>query len=112
MLFEFVSSYAESAALSAVWEEVTFVDDQLADLRRSLTRVFEGSVAAELRLAARAGLIDEAVAGRATARALTAMVDRWCWLTFVFDPPRDRPADPAEGAALLARLWAGALGLS
>jgi hypothetical protein len=112
MLAAFVSSYAETAALAAVWEEVSFVDPQLAALRRSLTRVFEGTVVTELRRAARDGLVDPALANVATARALTAMVDRWCYLTYVFDPPAGAPADPDESAAALARLWWGALGLT
>ena len=112
MLHAFVASYAETASLAALWEEVTFVDAPLRDLRRSLTRVFEGSVARELRRAARAGLIDGAVATPSVARALTAMADRWCYLTYVFDPPPGRPVDPREGADVLARLWRGALGLS
>lgn len=94
-----------------MWEEVTFVDDELRDLRRTLTRVFEGSVAKELRRAARLGLVDADVATVATARALCAMADRWCYLTYVFDPPAGGGADPEDGAALLARLWQGALGL-
>jgi AcrR family transcriptional regulator len=110
MLGRFVRSYAESAALASLWEEVTFVDPQLAELRRSLTRVFEGSVVVELRRAARAGIIDEALATPSAARALAAMADRWCYLTFVFDPPRGG-VDLDEGVALLARLWSGALGL-
>jgi AcrR family transcriptional regulator len=110
MLHRFVSSYAETASLAALWEEVTFVDEQLADLRRSLTRVFEGSVVVELRRAARSGSIDAALATPATARALTAMTDRWCYLSFVFDPPREG-VDVDEAVDLLARLWAGALGV-
>ena len=111
MLGRFVTSYAEAAGLAALWEEVSFVDDQLADLRRSLTRVFEGSVVAELRRAARAGILDEARATPAVARALTAMADRWCYLSYVFDPPRGAAPDPDEAARMLAELWAGALGL-
>jgi AcrR family transcriptional regulator len=112
MLEAFVTSYARTASLASLWEEVTFVDDSLADLRRSLTHVFEGSITTELRRAARSGLIDPALATEAVARALAAMVDRWCYLTYVFDPPPGPPADPGEAAALLARLWAGALGLT
>ena len=111
MLRAFVASYASTASLAALWEEVTFVDDELRDLRRTLTRVFEGSVAKELRRAARLGLVDADVATVATARALCAMADRWCYLTYVFDPPAGGGADPEDGAALLARLWQGALGL-
>lgn len=111
MLHAFVASYAETASLAALWEEVTFVDDELRDLRRTLTRVFEGSVAKELRRASRAGLVAPELATAATARALTAMADRWCYLTYVFDPPPGPPTPPDEGATVLARLWQGALGL-
>jgi AcrR family transcriptional regulator len=110
MLTVFVTSYAETAALAALWEEVTFVDEQLATLRRTLTRVFERSVVHALRRGVRAGIVDAGVADASVARALTAMVDRWCYLTYVFDPA-PAPPDPEVAAATLARLWAGAIGL-
>ncbi|MEY2478973.1 MAG: hypothetical protein QOG87_4288 [Actinomycetota bacterium] len=107
----FVSSYAAWAAMAGVWEEVSHVDDELAELRRSLGRIFTGSVERELRRARRAGDLDPALDPALTARALTGMVDRYCYVTYVFDPPADGPPDPAKSAAVLSHLWAAAIGL-
>src|SRR5258706_10687816 len=54
VLLGFVTSYAEHATMARVWEEVSFVDDDLAELRRTLGRVFTESVERELRRAVRA----------------------------------------------------------
>jgi len=106
----FVRSYTDYAAMAGVWEEVSHVDDGLAGLRRQLGRIFTDSVERELRRAAAAGVVRDDLDPAITARALTAMVDRYCYVTYAFDPPRTPP--PAEeSAAVLARLWAGAVGL-
>jgi AcrR family transcriptional regulator len=107
----FVHSYAAWSDMAGVWEEVSHVDDDLAELRRTLGRIFTETVERELRRAARAGRLDAALDPALTARALTGMVDRYCYVTYVFDPPADGPPSPAESAAVLARLWAGAIGL-
>jgi hypothetical protein len=44
------------------------------------------------------------------ARALTAMVDRYCYLTYVFDPP-DKAMSVDEAVDTLAYIWSAALGL-
>jgi AcrR family transcriptional regulator len=107
----FVSSYANWSAMAGVWEEVSHVDEELADLRRTLSRIFTASVERELQRAADAGWLDAQLDPAMTARALTGMVDRYCYVTYVFDPPACGPPAPAESAAVLARLWAGAVGL-
>jgi hypothetical protein len=40
------------------------------------------------------------------------MVDRFCYVTYVFDPPETGPPEPEEAASLLAQLWANAICLS
>ena len=45
------------------------------------------------------------------ARALTAMVDRFCFVTYVFDPAAEA-VDPIDAAKELALLWANAIGLA
>jgi hypothetical protein len=97
--------------MAGVWEEVSHVDDELADLRRTLGRIFTGSVERELRRARRAGQLDAALDPALTARALTGMVDRYCYVTYVFDPPPDGPPSPGKSAAVLSHLWAAAIGL-
>ena len=53
---------------------------------------------------------DEALLARQVASALTAMVDRYCYLTYVFDTPAKVPS-PDDTAELLTALWADAVGL-
>lgn len=111
MLENFIGNYAEVAGLAAVWEEVVHVEPELADLRRRLGRKFTGAVAQELRRASKQGLVREDLDAEITARALTAMVDRFCFVTYVFDPPDAGTPDPGVAAKELALLWADAIGL-
>ena len=112
VLYNFVSSYAERATMAGVWEEVCHLEDDLADLRRTLSRVFTGEVAREIRKAARAGLVRSDVDPDLAAVALAGMVDRYCYVTYVFDPRVGAPPDPEESARMLTELWASAIGLA
>jgi AcrR family transcriptional regulator len=105
----FVSSYAGHAAMAKVWDEVTFVEEDLAELRRTLGRVFTGSVERELVRAQRTGGVRADLDPPLVARALTGMVDRYCFVTYVLDPPDDGPPAPETSAALLADLWLAAI---
>ena len=109
-IVDFVAFYAGTAAFQAVWEEVTHVDDRLASLRRDLSRVYVEATAAELASAQARGLVRPEIDPAATAVALSAMVDRHCYLTYVFDPPDPLP-NPERTADLLADLWVEAVGL-
>ena len=111
LLTNFVAAYAEVAPLAAVWEEVAHVEPALADLRRRIGRQFTDAVARELKRAAKAGLVRADLHADITARALTAMVDRFCFVTYVFDPPESGPPEPTIAARELATLWADAIGL-
>lgn len=112
LLNNFIAAYAEVAPLAAVWEEVVHVEPELADLRRRLGRRFTDAVAQELDRAQRKGLAHEGGPPDIAARALTAMVDRFCFVTYVFDPPDTGPPSPSDAARELARLWANAIGLT
>jgi AcrR family transcriptional regulator len=107
----FVRLYAATAPFQAVWEEVTHVDRDMAELRRQSTRLFTDAVEGALAEGVREGSIRCDVDVRATARALTAMVDRYCYLTYVFDPPPDGAPSAEETTELLTSLWADAIGL-
>ena len=111
VLAGFVVRYAESAAMQAVWEEVTHVDPELAALRRELSRRFTGAVERSLRDAAAAGTVRDDLDPAAMATALSAMVDRHCYVTYVFDPPPGGPPPVDEVIDLLTGLWADAIGL-
>jgi AcrR family transcriptional regulator len=107
----FVTSYANWSAMAGVWEEVSHVDDELAELRRTIGRAFTGSVERELERAQRDGQLDIDLDPALAARALTGMVDRYCYVTYVFDPPEAGPPSPTESAAVLSSLWARAIGI-
>ncbi len=111
LLHGYVEAYVEGAAFSRVWEEVSQTEPELAEVRRTLTRVLEQSVERQLRAGQRAQLIPRLTDPALTARALTAMTDRFCYLTYVADvssPPV--PVDVAAG--VLTELWSSALRLT
>jgi AcrR family transcriptional regulator len=109
----FVAWYAEEAAFAKVWEEVCHVDEAVAQLRRDVGRMFTNAVERQLVRASRAGHTRKFTAPEAdlAARALTGMVDRFCYVTYVFDPPDGGPPDSATASRLLTDLWADAVGL-
>jgi len=111
VLHNFVAFYADQAEMARVWEEVCHLDDDLAELRRTLSRVFTAVVARELGRAGRAGLVRDDLDPDLAAAALAGMVDRYCYVTYVFDPPQDGPPPPQESAHMLTELWASAVGL-
>jgi AcrR family transcriptional regulator len=113
VLHQFVSWYAEEAAFAKVWEEVCHVDEAMADLRRDLGRMFTESVERQLVRAAKAGVIAPLTpkAAALAARALTGMADRFCYVTYVFDPPAGGPPTPEAASRVLTDLWAAAMGL-
>ena len=107
----FVGWYAATAPFQSVWEEVTHVEPEMAALRKETSRLFTDALETALRQGAEQGFVRDDIDPAASARALTAMVDRYCYLTFVFDPPAGTPS-PNETADLLTTLWADALRLA
>ena len=110
MMLAYVSDYAQRAPFFRVWEEVSHIDPRLAEVRRGWTRLLESSIETELRRGAAEGLLADLDEAAVTSRALTAMADRFCYLSYVVDPATP-PLDPEEAAEHLTRLWAGAIGL-
>ena len=112
VIHNFVDAYASAGNAAGIWEEASIVEPAMADLRRSVGHRMTASVEAELRRAADAGLCRPFTAKEAAmaATALSAMVDRFCFVNFVFDPPTS-PAKVEEAARLLTDLWAAAIGL-
>lgn len=100
----YVRDYAENAAFAGVWEEISQLEPALADARRRLTNVIERSVEAQLRHGIELGLLSPPGAPATTARALTAMADRFCFLAYTFDPG-EQPITWEEGARALTEMW-------
>ncbi len=107
----FVAAYVSTLAFQAVWEEVTHVEEGMADLRRDLSRLFTNAIEGGIAEGAAAGILRCDLDAAGMARAMTAMVDRYCYVTYVFDPPSGGPPSVDDTADLLTELWADALGL-
>jgi AcrR family transcriptional regulator len=109
----YIKGYTRAIDLSRVWESVSQTEPAMVELRRAAGRRITRDFASELLRAGKDGQMREMTKREAqlTARALAGMVDRVCFDMFVFDPPSP-PVTEDEAAALVARLWANALGLS
>lgn len=107
----FVGAYVSTLDFQSVWEEVTHVEREMADLRRDLSRLFTNAIEEGIKEGAAADILRCDLDAAGMARALTAMVDRYCYVTYIFDPPRGGPPSVDDTADLLTELWADALGL-
>jgi AcrR family transcriptional regulator len=110
LLREYVTGYEATAPFQGVWEEATHVDDVPAAVRRDLSRFMTERLEREFRRARRTGDLERHVDPALLARALAAMVDRYCYLTYVFDPPAERV--PIEQSLdVLEHVWCASLGV-
>lgn len=105
----FVRNYAASADFFRVWEEATQVEPAVAKFRHDVSRVLDAAVGDAILAGQAAGTIRRDVDASVSARALSAMVDRTCYLTFVVDGRRDA-ATVDRTIDVLTALWAHALG--
>ena len=111
ILTNYAAAYEEAPGVVRVWEEACQVDSDMAAVRRRLTRMFEAAVAAELDRAATTGSLRPGLSLPEVTVALCAMVDRYCYLTYVFAPPEPGPPPAADTGRMLADLWWTSLGL-
>lgn len=106
LIARFVSGYATTAGFQRVWEEVSLTEPALAELRADLTEVYVRLFADAFVEAQARGMLDPGPEPVETARALCAMVDRYCHQVFVQGV---REATPRQVADLLTDLWIAAL---
>lgn len=103
----YLESYRRNAGLMAAMEQLAAVDRSFAELRlrRSLAFVERNAIA--IRHLQQAGLADPHLDPDTAARALSAMVSRMAFMTFVVGdgPPLDDLVDT------LTRLWGNAVGM-
>ena len=109
VIASFVRGYAETADFQRVWEEATHVDANLAALRNDVGRLLDGVLSGAIVEAQHAGLVDPELEAGPTSRALAAMVDRYCYLTFVVEADAGHDVDHA--IETLVALWSNALGI-
>ncbi len=107
----FVRNYAASADFLRVWEEASQIEPSVSEFRYRVSRILDSGVRHAIVDGQRAGLVDSALDAADAARALAAMVDRYCYITFVVDARRDEQT-VEDAIDVLSRLWTNGLGLS
>jgi AcrR family transcriptional regulator len=103
VLRAFVTHYRATAKFQKVWEEVTHVDGELAALRRELVRTYTAAVELALTHGQADGSVRTDLDVVGAAAALTSMVDRTCYLRFVFDRQPGIGVD--DTVAILTDIW-------
>ena len=103
VLHAFVTHYRATSKFQKVWEEVTHVEGELAALRRELVHTYTSAVAFALRRGQEDGSVRADLDVDGAAVALTAMVDRTCYLRFVFDRQPGQGVEPTVDA--LTDVW-------
>lgn len=104
----FVRHYAATADFQRVWEEVTHIEEDMARIRWDVTELIDAGLRDAIVADQDAGRIAPGLDAMATARALNAMVDRYCYRTFVVQGRRDRKSVEVAVDTLVS-LWANAL---
>ena len=110
MIDGFVRHYHSTATFQRVWEEVTHVEGDFADLRREIQRLFVRGTEKTIRQGMGDGVITTTSDPTMVATALSAMVDRTCYVAFVFDRPARQRVDQVVDA--LTDIWCAALGVT
>jgi AcrR family transcriptional regulator len=107
----FLHDYFANVAFFRLWEQATAVDPRIAEIRRPFWAAYKHQIARSLAAGMKAGTVRADIDPLETARALTHMMQSYCYDLCIFDPPPEEV--PAEAAAdLLATLWADAIGLT
>jgi len=105
----YLEMYQRHAKMMAVIEEVTSISDKFLHWRTQQAQPYVESNVATVRKLQRAGLVDKKLDPLLSARALSAMVSRSAFITFVLEEEDKRAVGGL--AKTLTRLWVNALGL-
>jgi AcrR family transcriptional regulator len=103
----YLTSYRRNAKLMRLLEQVANVDEQVRELRRRRSAAFAERNARSIADLQARGLADAELDPLLAARALSGMVGRMAYATYVLGEKRDLD----ELVATLTRLWANALRL-
>jgi AcrR family transcriptional regulator len=107
---EYLEMYQRNAKMMAVVEEVTSISEKFLRWRTEQAQKYVENSVAALRKLQRAGRADKKLDPLLATRALSAMVSRSAFITFVLEE-EDRKA-VGRLAKTLTRLWVNALGLT
>ena len=103
----YLSIYRDNRRLMAVLEQVATFNDEMRAMRRETRTAFVERAQRSIERMQAEGLAHRDLDARYAANALGAMVDRFCYVTFVLD----EPFELEEAARTLSVLWARSLGL-
>jgi AcrR family transcriptional regulator len=104
----YLQTYRRNAKLMALLEEAQHLDPDVLALRLRRARLFAQRNARAIRKLQQRGLCDQTVDPLLTAHAISAMVSRTAYMTFV---QGELKTSMDELVRTLTRLWAGAIGL-
>ncbi len=105
----YLLAYRRNAKLMGLLEQAQHLDSDLRDLRIGRARAFARRNARSIRALQERGLCDTTLDPLLTAHAISAMVSRTAYMTFV---QGELKAPMEELVRTLTRLWAGALGIT
>jgi AcrR family transcriptional regulator len=103
----YIRHYAETADFQRVWEEATHIEPEVRSIRSDVTALIDEALRLGIARGQRAGAIHRGLDPAETARALNAMVDGYCYRTFVARGARGEAAVDAV-IRTVASIWSRA----
>lgn len=111
VLAVFLRGYFANVAFYRLWEQATVVDPRIGEMRRRFWAAYKHRIARSLAAGIEVGAVRTDIDAGETARALTHMIQSYCYDLCIFDPPQQE-VSADEAADLLTTLWADAIGLT
>jgi AcrR family transcriptional regulator len=104
----YIRHYAATADFQRVWEEVTHIEPEVLAIRSDVAALIDDALRLGIARGQRAGAIHRGLDAAETARALNAMVDGYCYRTFVVaGMTGDRAVDSV--VTTVATIWSRVL---
>lgn len=107
---EYLQAYARNYKLMRAMEQLTNISDSFRRRRRDEAQPFVRASARAIRQLQSRGDVDASLDPVMTTRALSAMVSRSAYITFILEEDRGKRAIE-QLAVTLTELWLGALGI-
>ena len=104
----YIRFYAATADFQGVWEEATHIEPEVRSIRTEVAGLIDEALRLGIARGQRAGSIQRDLDAAETARALNAMVDGYCYRTFVAQGARGD--DAVESVIVtVATIWSRVL---
>jgi AcrR family transcriptional regulator len=104
----YIRHYAATADFQRVWEEATHIEPEVRSIRSEVASLIDEALRLGISRGQRAGAIHRDLDAAETARALNAMVDGYCYRTFVAHGARGTAAVEAV-ITTVATIWSRVL---